>query len=74
MIHFEIEFENEIVVVLFRAENAVCVAFGNSLADDAAVVYEEFGVAGFLPPTRKVFAVEQTDPALFGEKLWRGDN
>src|ERR1700677_2114151 len=74
MIRFEIEFENEIVVVLRRAENAARLAFRSGLSHDAAVVHEEFGVARFLLPTRKIFAIEQPDPVLFGKKLLRGED
>src|ERR1022692_2138657 len=69
MIRFEIKFKNEIIIVRFRAKNAIRLAFGNGLADDAAVFHVEFGVAGFLSPTREVSAVEQIDPVLVREKL-----
>jgi hypothetical protein len=72
MVNFEIEFENEIIVVFFRAENAVGVAFGNGLAHDTAFAYGELGVAGFLRPTREIFAVEQIDPVFPGKKFLRG--
>ena len=73
MIRFEIEFKNEIIEAFFRAKNAVGFAFGNGFADDAAILRVESGVAGFLGPTRKVFAVEQVNPVLPGQKFWRDD-
>jgi hypothetical protein len=74
VINLEIKLEDEIVVILLRAEDAVRLAFGNNLADDAAVFYIEFVAAGFLRPARKVPAVEQLDPALPGEYLLHSED
>jgi len=73
-VHFEIEFEDEIIVVLFGEEKAVRAGAGNvHLANDAAVLDEVGGVAGFLRPAGEVFAVEQINPSIFGEDLLGGD-
>jgi hypothetical protein len=73
VVRLEIEFEDEIVVIVRRGEDAIGVAFGNGLANDAAVVHVKFGVTGFHRPTRKVLAVEEMDPPRLGVRQQRGE-
>ena len=67
-VDLEIEFEDKIIVVLCSEEKTVGATAGNvHLPDDAAVLDEVGGVAGFLRPTGEVFAIEQINPCVFGQ-------
>ena len=65
-IHFELQFQNEVPVVLLGAEKTIA-GVNNSRADDFAVFHRVNSLAAALDPAVQVFAVKKLDRILFGD-------